>query len=209
VKSLQGGNRPPEISPVGNHPQRMVNPWVVTFAVMLATFIEVLDTTVVSVSIPHFAGNLASTNEEGTWVVTSYPVSNAVVLPILGWLANYMGRKAPAADLCRRIHPHVAAARLCDFTAAVDYFPHFARADWPRPAAAGPGDSARNFSQRTTRPRHGTHPGRENGQLDQHLQSDAQYRRQRGHRHHDHVPGPPSFTRTISWPMFEPAIRKR
>ena len=74
-------------------PQRGVNPWVVTFSVMLATFMEVLDTTVVNVSIPHIAGNLASTNEEGTWVVTSYLVSNAIVLPISGWLAKYMGRK--------------------------------------------------------------------------------------------------------------------
>jgi len=54
---------------------------------------EVLDTTVVNVSIPHIAGNLASTNEEGTWVVTSYLVSNAIVLPISGWLANHIGRK--------------------------------------------------------------------------------------------------------------------
>ena len=54
---------------------------------------EVLDTTVVNVSIPHIAGNLASTNEEGTWVVTSYLVSNAIILPISGWLANHMGRK--------------------------------------------------------------------------------------------------------------------
>ena len=75
------------------HPHRYVNPWVVTFSVMLATFMEVLDTTVVNVSIPHIAGNLASTNEEGTWVVTSYLVSNAIVLPISGWLANHMGRK--------------------------------------------------------------------------------------------------------------------
>ena len=74
-------------------PQRIINPWVVTFSVMLATFMEVLDTTVVNVSIPHIAGNLASTNEEGTWVVTSYLVSNAIVLPISGWLANYLGRK--------------------------------------------------------------------------------------------------------------------
>jgi len=72
---------------------RIVNPWVVTFSVMLATFMEVLDTTVVNVSIPHIAGNLASTNEEGTWVVTSYLVANAIVLPISGWLAKYMGRK--------------------------------------------------------------------------------------------------------------------
>jgi len=74
-------------------PQRVINPWVVTVSVMLATFMEVLDTTVVNVSIPHIAGNLASTNEEGTWVVTSYLVSNAIVLPISGWLARYLGRK--------------------------------------------------------------------------------------------------------------------
>ncbi len=60
---------------------------------MLATFMEILDTTVVNVSIPHIAGNLAATVEEGTWVVTSYLVSNAIILPISGWLANYMGRK--------------------------------------------------------------------------------------------------------------------
>ena len=70
-----------------------VNPWVVTFSVMLATFMEVLDTTVVNVSIPHIAGNLAATIEEGTWVVTSYLVSNAIILPMSGWLANYIGRK--------------------------------------------------------------------------------------------------------------------
>jgi DHA2 family multidrug resistance protein len=70
-----------------------VNPWVVTFSVMLATFMEILDTTVVNVSIPHIAGNLASTVEEGTWVVTSYLVSNAIILPMSGWLANHFGRK--------------------------------------------------------------------------------------------------------------------
>jgi DHA2 family multidrug resistance protein len=60
---------------------------------MLATFMEILDTTVVNVSIPHIAGSLASTIEEGTWVVTSYLVSNAIILPISGWLASYIGRK--------------------------------------------------------------------------------------------------------------------
>jgi DHA2 family multidrug resistance protein len=78
---------------VDAYPHRAINPWVVTFSVMLATFMEVLDTTVVNVSIPHIAGNLASTNEEGTWVVTSYLVSNAIILPISGWLANHFGRK--------------------------------------------------------------------------------------------------------------------
>jgi MFS transporter, DHA2 family, multidrug resistance protein len=70
-----------------------VNPWIVTCSVMLATFMEILDTTVVNVSIPHIAGNLAATVEEGTWVVTSYLVSNAVILPMSGWLANHVGRK--------------------------------------------------------------------------------------------------------------------
>ncbi|HEX6803919.1 MAG TPA: DHA2 family efflux MFS transporter permease subunit [Terriglobales bacterium] len=70
-----------------------VNPWIVTCSVMLATFMEILDTTVVNVSIPHIAGNLAATVEEGTWVVTSYLVSNAVILPMSGWLANHIGRK--------------------------------------------------------------------------------------------------------------------
>ena len=70
-----------------------VNPWIVTLSVMGATFMEILDTTVVNVSIPHIAGNLAATVEEGTWVVTSYLVSNAIILPMSGWLANHFGRK--------------------------------------------------------------------------------------------------------------------
>lgn len=70
-----------------------VNPWVVTMSVMLATFMEILDTTVVNVSIPHIAGNLAATVDEGTWVVTSYLVSNAIILPMSGWLANRFGRR--------------------------------------------------------------------------------------------------------------------
>src|SRR5512133_4082040 len=69
------------------------NPWVVTMSVMLATFMEILDTTVVNVSIQHIAGNLAATVDEGTWVVTSYLVSNAIVLPMSGWLANRFGRR--------------------------------------------------------------------------------------------------------------------
>ncbi len=72
---------------------RHVNPWIITISVMMATFMELLDTTVVNVSIPHIAGNLAATVEEGTWVVTSYLVSNAIILPMSGWLARYLGRK--------------------------------------------------------------------------------------------------------------------
>jgi len=81
------------VTSVDGKDYRFVNPWVVTCSVMLATFMEILDTTVVNVSIPHIAGNLSATIEEGTWVVTSYLVSNAIILPMSGWLANYIGRK--------------------------------------------------------------------------------------------------------------------
>ena len=72
---------------------RAINPWVVTCSVMLATFMEILDTTVVNSSIPHIAGNLSATVDEGTWAVTSYLVANAIILPMTGWLANFIGRK--------------------------------------------------------------------------------------------------------------------
>ncbi|HWR35189.1 MAG TPA: DHA2 family efflux MFS transporter permease subunit [Clostridia bacterium] len=70
-----------------------INPWLIAVSVMLGTFMEVLDTTVVNVALPHIAGSLSSTVEETTWVLTSYLVSNAIVLPMTGWLANYFGRK--------------------------------------------------------------------------------------------------------------------
>jgi MFS transporter, DHA2 family, multidrug resistance protein len=70
-----------------------VNPWLIAVSVMLGTFMEVLDTTVVNVSLQHIAGSLSVTPEEATWVLTSYLVANAIVLPLTGWLANYFGRR--------------------------------------------------------------------------------------------------------------------
>src|SRR5258705_3366037 len=70
-----------------------INPWLIVISVMFGTFMEVLDTTVVNVSLPHIAGNLSATPEEATWALTSYLVANAIILPITGWLANYFGRK--------------------------------------------------------------------------------------------------------------------
>jgi MFS transporter, DHA2 family, multidrug resistance protein len=69
------------------------NPWVIALVVTLATFMEVLDTSIANVSLPHIAGNLSVTQDEGTWVLTSYLVSNAVVLPMSGWFASRIGRK--------------------------------------------------------------------------------------------------------------------
>jgi len=70
-----------------------INPWLVAIAVMSSTFMEVLDTTVVNVSLPHIAGSLSATTDEATWALTSYLVANAIILPMTGWLANYFGRK--------------------------------------------------------------------------------------------------------------------
>ncbi len=69
------------------------NPWLIATAVMAATFMEILDTSVANVALPHIAGNLSATTEEATWVLTSYLVSNAIVLPMTGWLGMRFGRK--------------------------------------------------------------------------------------------------------------------
>ena len=69
------------------------NPWLIAVAVMLATFMEVLDTSVANVALPHIAGSLAASTDESTWVLTSYLISNAIVLPITGWFGQRFGRK--------------------------------------------------------------------------------------------------------------------
>jgi DHA2 family multidrug resistance protein len=69
------------------------NPWVVAMSVTLATFMEVLDTAIANVSLPHIAGSLSVSQDESTWVLTSYLVSNAIVLPVSGWFATRFGRK--------------------------------------------------------------------------------------------------------------------
>lgn len=70
-----------------------VNPWLIAMAVMLATFLEVLDTSVANVALPNMAGSMASGLDEATWVLTSYLVANAIVLPMTGWLSGFFGRK--------------------------------------------------------------------------------------------------------------------
>jgi MFS transporter, DHA2 family, multidrug resistance protein len=70
-----------------------INPWVIASTVMLATFMEVLDTSVANVALPHIAGSLSATTEEATWVLTAYLVSNAIVLPMSGWFSSLFGRK--------------------------------------------------------------------------------------------------------------------
>jgi DHA2 family multidrug resistance protein len=73
--------------------ERQLSPWLISMVVVLATFMEVLDTSIANVSLPHIAGSLAASTDESTWVLTSYLVANAIVLPLSGWFSNIFGRK--------------------------------------------------------------------------------------------------------------------
>jgi DHA2 family multidrug resistance protein len=75
-------------SAAGSH-----NPWLIAMVVSLATFMEVLDTTIANVSLRHIAGGLGASQDEATWILTSYLISNAIILPVSGWLATLVGRK--------------------------------------------------------------------------------------------------------------------
>ena len=106
---------------VNTEAHRHVNPWIVAIAVMFATFMEVLDTTVVNVSLPHIASTMSATTEEATWALTSYIVANAIILPMTGWLANRLGRKRllmwstmgfTAASMLCGLAPNLAALVL-------------------------------------------------------------------------------------------------
>src|ERR1700721_1175127 len=70
-----------------------VNPWLIAVSVMLATFMEVLDTAIASVALPYIAGSLSASTDEATWVLTSYLVANAIVLPASNWFSLKFGRK--------------------------------------------------------------------------------------------------------------------
>src|ERR1700716_2494391 len=79
--------------PEANRAHHVSNPWLIAIAVRLATFMEVLDTSIASVALPHIAGSLSASNDEATWVLTSYLIANGIVLTISGWLGAVIGRK--------------------------------------------------------------------------------------------------------------------
>src|SRR5260370_5164415 len=81
-------------APVMERPWRpRVNPWVVAMTVTLATFMEVLDTSIANVALPHIAGGLGATQDEATWILTSYLVANAVILPAGAYMTTFIWRK--------------------------------------------------------------------------------------------------------------------
>src|ERR1700709_1786883 len=69
------------------------NPWLIAIVVSLATFMELLDTTIANVALRHIAGSLGAGQDESTWILTSYLIPNAIILPSSGWLAELIGRK--------------------------------------------------------------------------------------------------------------------
>ena len=74
--------------PVPRPTTKVINPWLIAITVTLATFMELLDTAIANVSLPHIAGGLATSYDESTWVLTSYLVANAIVLPLSAWLSR-------------------------------------------------------------------------------------------------------------------------
>src|SRR6266705_1781104 len=81
----------PGVMPAALRPA--INPWIIAITVTLATFMELLDTSIANVSLPHIAGGLSTGQDESTWVLSSYLVANAVVLPLSAWFSRLMGRK--------------------------------------------------------------------------------------------------------------------
>ena len=120
---------------------------------MFATFMEVLDTTVVNVSLPHIAGNLSATIDESTWVLTSYLVANAIVLPLTGWLATHFGRKRLLMTSVTGLHDRVAALRPRAEPPAARHVPPDPGRDRRRDAAAVAGRSSSRPSRRKDRGR--------------------------------------------------------
>src|SRR5262249_57556233 len=80
-----GGGRPP--------PRRTISPWLVAVAVVIPTFMEVLDTTIANVALRYIAGGLSAPATDSEWVITSYLAANAIILPISGWLGTRLGRR--------------------------------------------------------------------------------------------------------------------
>lgn len=93
VLELPEAHRPSASSPVERPWRPRVNPWVVAMTVTLATFMEVLDSSIANVSLPHIAGGLGATQDEATWVLTAYLVANAIILPAGAYMTTFIGRK--------------------------------------------------------------------------------------------------------------------
>src|ERR1700746_151188 len=99
-------------------------PWLIAVLVAFATFMEVLDTTIANVALPYIAGGMGVSEDEASWVVTTYLVANAIILTASSFLARTLGPQDLLPDLSRRIHPQFALVRLCPESECVAVMPH-------------------------------------------------------------------------------------
>ena len=132
--------------------QPKANPWLIAVVVSLAAFMEVLDTSIANVALPHIAGNLGASNDQSTWVLTSYLVANAIVLPISGWLVTIFGRQRFFMTCLAIFTVEFAALRNRAQPWSSAVLSRVARRGRRRLAADGAGDSRRHFSAGKTRP---------------------------------------------------------
>ena len=132
-------------------PTPLINPWFIAITVTLATFMELLDTAIANVALPHIAGGLAVSADESTWVLTSYLVSNAVVLPLSAWLSRLFGRKRYYMICVTLFTDQLAPLWIRPQPRHADFLPRAAgnRRRWPRSCRAG--NPRRHISRRKTR----------------------------------------------------------
>ena len=142
-----------------------INPWVIALTVTIATFMELLDTSIANVSLPYVAGGLGRSYDEVTWILTTYLVANAVILPMSAWLSPGLWTEELLHGMCRALHDHIVLLRHrtkpqhhADGTGS-------ARNWWRRSCAGRAGDPGGYFSARQAglgvralhhRDRHGT-----------------------------------------------------
>lgn len=143
-RGIEGGVRQPR-----------ANPWLIAIAVMLATILEVLDTSVANVALPHIAGNLSTTRDEATWVLTSYLVSNAIVLPMTGWLSIHFGRKRFLMFCVAFFLPCLCGVRSSTHPWDTDSGPDFPRRGRGGASADFPDHSYGELPSSQARSRHG------------------------------------------------------
>ncbi len=132
-----------------------VNPWLVAVAVMLATILEVLDTSVANVALEHIAGSLSASTDEATWVLTSYLVSNAIVLPMTGYLSGLVGRKRFLLACVGAVHAGLGAVRGGAHPGSARAGPRYPGCGGRGLAAALAGHPPGKLPARQTRPGHG------------------------------------------------------
>ena len=151
--------------------RRAFSPWLVAVAVVIPTFMEVLDTTIANVALRYIAGGLSAAATDSEWVITSYLAANAIILPISGWLASATGPAELFPALDRRLHARVGPVRHGHELECADRLPRAARVGRRRAAAIEPGHSARRLSAGKTG--HGHDPLRHRGAAGARRRADA------------------------------------